>query len=254
MKTPSKLPMDRPSGVAVPWLRRMVPVMVLAAGFAAFFLLELDTYVTFEALRDNRAMLNDYVMRYGALAILAYGAVYALVVAFSLPGGAVMTIAGGFLFGTLVGGATAVVAATVGATALFLVARFALGDLLRGKAGPFVKRMEAGFQDNALNYLLVLRLVPLFPFWLVNLVPAFLGVRTGIYVLGTFFGIIPGTFVYASVGNGLGAVFDAGKSPDLGIIFKPEILLPIVGLALLALVPVAYKKLRARRGPDSASE
>lgn len=235
-------------------VRRLLPIFVLIGGFVVFFALDLDSYVTFDALRDNRAMLHDYVQRYGALTIFAFGLLYAVIVAFSLPGGAVMTIAAGFLFGTVVGGLTAVVAATIGATVLFLVARFALGDLLRGKAGPFVVRMETGFRENALNYLLVLRLIPLFPFWLVNLVPAFLGVRTGTYILGTFLGIIPGTFVFASVGNGLGAVFDAGDTPDLGIIFSADILLPIIGLALLALLPVAYKWFQARSERGSASE
>jgi uncharacterized membrane protein YdjX (TVP38/TMEM64 family) len=231
--------------------RRLLPVFVLIGGFVAFFAFDLDAYVTFEALRDNRAMLHDYVQMYGVLAILAFGGAYVAVVAFSLPGGAVMTIAGGFLFGTLIAGATVVVAATAGATILFLVARYALGDSLRGRAGPFVVRMEEGFRANALNYLLVLRLIPLFPFWLVNLVPAFVGVRTTTYVIGTFLGIIPGTFVYASVGNGLGAVFAAGETPDLAIIFEPEILLPIVGLALLALLPIAYKRFQARRTAGS---
>ena len=107
--------------------------------------------------------------------------------------------------------------------------------------------MEAGFKENALSYLLVLRLVPLFPFWLVNLVPAFLGVALGTYVLGTFLGIIPGSLVFASVGNGLGAVFDAGKTPDLGIIFEPAILGPILALSLLALVPIGYKRIVAKK-------
>jgi len=119
-------------------------------------------------------------------------------------------------------------------------------EVLRRRAGPWISRLEAGFQENALSYLLVLRLVPLFPFWLVNLVPAFLGVPLTTYVLGTFVGIIPGSFVYASVGNGLGSVFDAGGAPDLTIIFEPEILLPIIGLSLLALIPVAYKKLKGK--------
>jgi uncharacterized membrane protein YdjX (TVP38/TMEM64 family) len=233
--------------VKPPVWRRLLPIFVLAAGFAAFFALGLDEYVTFDALRENRAALQEYVGMYGPLALIAFGAVYAAVVACSLPGGAVMTITGGFLFGTVAGGATVVVAATIGATVLFLVARYALGDVLRGRAGPFVARMEEGFRDNALSYLLVLRLVPLFPFWLVNLVPAFLGVRTSTYIVGTFFGIMPGTFVYASVGNGLDAVLEAGETPDLGIIFKPEVIGPIVGLALLALLPVAYKRWHARR-------
>lgn len=254
MDTSAAPPRERQMSAKTALLRRLWPVLLLLAGFVAFFALDLDSFVTFEALRDNRAMLNDYVDMYGALAILVYGAIYAVVVAFSLPGGAVMTIAGGFLFGTLVGGTTVVIAATVGATALFLIARHALGDLLRDKAGPFVARMEAGFSENALSYLLVLRLIPLFPFWLVNLVPAFLGVRTSTYVVGTLVGIIPGTFVYASVGNGLGAVFAAGETPDLGIIFKADILLPIVGLAVLALLPVAYKRWQAQHRPDGAGE
>ena len=122
-----------------------------------------------------------------------------------------------------------------------------IGETLRAKAGPRIRRMEEGFRADALSYLLVLRLIPLFPFWLVNIVPAFLGVPVRTYVLGTFIGIIPGSFVYASVGNGLGAVFEAGGTPDLGIVFTPAILLPIVGLAVLALLPVAYRKYRARR-------
>ena len=102
--------------------------------------------------------------------------------------------------------------------------------------------MEAGFRENALSYLLALRLIPVFPFWLVNLVPALLGVPFRVYLIGTFVGIIPGTFIYASVGDGLGTVFAAGKRPDIDLIFMPEILLPVIGLALLALAPVAYKK------------
>jgi uncharacterized membrane protein YdjX (TVP38/TMEM64 family) len=140
-----------------------------------------------------------------------------------------------------------VIAATVGATIVFLIARTALGDSLRRKAGPGMRRMEAGFRESAFNYLLFLRLIPLFPFWLVNLVPALLGVPLTTYVAATLLGIIPGGLVYASVGNGLGALFDAGGRPDLGIIFEPEIILPILGLAVLAILPVAYKKIRARQ-------
>jgi uncharacterized membrane protein YdjX (TVP38/TMEM64 family) len=167
----------------------------------------------------------------------------------------VATIFGGFLFSTVVDGipgtilaaAIVVIGATVGATALFLAARTGLGEPLRARAGPNLRRMEAGFRENAMSYLLVLRLVPLFPFWLVNLVPAFLGVPLRTYVIGTFFGIMPGTFVYASVGSGLGAILEAGESPDLGIIFKAEILIPLLGLALLALIPVIYKRIKTKR-------
>ncbi|MBT3400987.1 MAG: TVP38/TMEM64 family protein [Rhodospirillaceae bacterium] len=236
-------------------VRRIVPIAVLIAGFVAFFALDLDVFVSLEALKENRETLRMLVSDNGIVAILAFGAIYAVVIAFSLPGGAIMTLTGGFLFGALGGGLVVVVGATVGATALFLIARTAVGDVLRAKAGPFVSKMEDGFRSNALSYLLVLRLIPLFPFWLVNLVPAFLGVSTTTYIIGTFVGIIPGTFVYASVGNGLGALIDAGQDPDLGIIFRPEILGPLIGLAVLALLPVIYKKIQARknRSPSAAS-
>jgi uncharacterized membrane protein YdjX (TVP38/TMEM64 family) len=107
--------------------------------------------------------------------------------------------------------------------------------------------MEEGFREDALSYLLVLRLVPLFPFFLVNLVPAVLGVPLRTYALGTFFGIIPGTFVYCLVGNGLGAIIDKGGEPDIGKIFEPEILSALIGLALLSLIPVVYKRITRAR-------
>ena len=181
------------------------------------------------------------------LAALVFFVVYTLAIALSVPGGAVLTIAGGFMFGSLLASALVVVAATLGATLVFLIAKTALGDPLRARAGPFLKRMEAGFQEDALNYLLVLRLIPLFPFWIVNLVPAFLGVPLGTYVLGTFVGIIPGSFVFASVGAGIGSVLDSGKEFSPASVLTPQILIALIGLAVLALLPVVYKKLKARR-------
>lgn len=231
-------------------LGRMLPLGVLIAALIAFFAFDLDEYVSFEALREHREALATFVESYGIWAGILFIVIYAVSTAVSLPGGAVLTIAGGFLFGTILGSVYVVIGATIGATGLFLAARTAIGDALRARAGPAMKRMEQGFQDNALSYLLVLRLVPLFPFWLVNLVPAFLGVPLSTYVIGTFIGIIPGSFVYASVGNGLGAIFDAGGTPDLKIIFQPDILIPIIGLAVLSLIPVVYKKLKGGgKGP-----
>jgi uncharacterized membrane protein YdjX (TVP38/TMEM64 family) len=226
-------------------LKRLLPLGLLLLAIAAAFGLGLDDYISFEQLERNRAQLLALVDRHPVLAPLAFMLVYAAVIALSVPGGAILTVAGGFLFGVGAGTCYVVIAATAGATVVFLIARTALGDSLRQKAGPAMRRMEAGFRDNALNYLLFLRLIPLFPFWLVNLVPAFLGVPLRTYVVATCIGIIPGSLVYASVGNGLGAVFEAGGTPDLGIIFRPQIMLPIVGLAILALLPVAYKKFKA---------
>lgn len=228
-------------------LKRFVPLVVLVVAIVAFFGLGLHRYLSFETLQQNREALLDFVGQHPWLAPLIFVAVYAAVIALSVPGGAVLTIAGGFLFSTIPATLYVVVGATTGAALVFLIAKTALGDLLRAKAGPRVRRMERGFHENAFSYLLVLRLIPLFPFWLVNIVPAFLGVGLGTYVVATFIGIIPGSFVYASVGNGLGAVFDRGETPDLGIIFEPAIIVPILGLAVLALLPVAHRKFKVRK-------
>jgi uncharacterized membrane protein YdjX (TVP38/TMEM64 family) len=226
-------------------IRRLAPLAVLLVAIGAFFVLGLHDYLSFEALRAHREELLAFVARHPALAPLAFTGLYTAVIALSVPGGAILTITGGFLFGLVPATLYVLVGATAGATIVFLIARTALGESLRARAGPRIRRMEEGFRADALSYLLVLRLIPLFPFWLVNIVPAFLGVPLRTYVLGTFLGIIPGSVVYASVGNGLGAVFEAGGTPDLGIIFKPAILLPIVGLAVLALLPAVYRKVRA---------
>lgn len=228
-------------------VKRLLPLIVLALGLIAFFLFDLDQYVTFDALREHREALIALVDQNAVLAALAYMAVYALAVALSLPGGALLSITCGFLFGTLLGTGMVVVAATAGATALFIIAKTALGDALRGKAGPWMNKMAEGFQENEFSYLLVLRLVPLFPFFVVNLVPAFLGVRLYNYVLATFIGIIPGAFVFNLAGSGLGSILDSGAALSVAGILTTEIKLALFGLAVLALIPVIYKKLKTRR-------
>lgn len=227
-------------------LRRLLPVLILAAGFVLFFVLGFDRYLTLSALAENQAWLKTQVAQNAALTAFAFVTIYAAATAFSVPGGALLSLLGGFLFGTWLGALYAVTGATLGAVAVFLAARTALGDSLREKAGSAIRRMQEGFQENALNYLLVLRLIPIFPFWLVNLVPAFVGVPLRTYIIGTVLGIIPGGVVYASLGNGVGELLAIGEKPNLGIIFAPDILGPILGLAVLAMLPVAYKKWRGR--------
>jgi uncharacterized membrane protein YdjX (TVP38/TMEM64 family) len=243
------------SGAAQPPARfslaRAWPLAALAVAIAAAFALDLDRYLTFEALREHRQTLTAFVAGNMILAALTFGVVYTIAIALSVPGGAVLTIAGGFMFGSIFATLLVVVAATLGATLVFLIAKTALGDPLRARAGPFLKRMEAGFQEDALNYLLVLRLIPLFPFWIVNLVPAFLGVPLRTYVLATSIGIIPGSFVYASVGAGIGSVLDSGQEFSPASVLTPQIVIALVGLALLALLPVAYRKLKARRAAQT---
>ncbi len=225
---------------------RLLPIAVLAAGLAAFVVFDMGHYLSLDLLRENREIFLRWAESHGILAGACFVGIYVLVVACSLPGGALLTIAGGFLFGPALTTLMVVIGATIGATVLFLAARYAFADYLRAKAGPGLRKMEDGFNEDAFSYLLVLRLVPLFPFWLVNLVPALLGMRLGSYILATAIGIIPGTVVFSMVGDGLGSVLEAGDGLDSGILFEPRFLLPVVGLALLALLPVVYKKVKVR--------
>lgn len=226
--------------------QRALILLVLAAGFAAFFVFDLGGYLTLAALRENREALIAAVAAAPVETVLAFALVYIAVVAFSVPAGTVLTLAAGFLFGIVFGAGIVVVSATAGATLVFLAAKTALGEPLRARMGERMRRLERGFAENAFGYLLFLRLVPVFPFFLVNLAPAFLGVRLPTFAAATFLGIIPGTLVYASVGNGLGAVLDAGAQPDAGILLQPEILLPLLGLAILAILPAIVRKFRRR--------
>jgi uncharacterized membrane protein YdjX (TVP38/TMEM64 family) len=223
--------------------RRLLPLGLLVAAGLAFLAIGGGRYLSFAALAENRDWLCGLVQSWGVVAGLLYIAVYAGLVALSVPGAAVLTIAGGFLFGTWLGTLCAVVGATLGATGIFLATRAGLGGLAQ-RAGPLVGRLEAGFRADAFNYLLVLRLVFIVPFWLVNLVPALVGVRLPTFMLATFLGIIPGTFVYASFGNGLG---DVVGEPGLGVLLRPSVIGPIIGLVILALVPVGYKRWRTKR-------
>lgn len=243
--------MPEPSGAKEPWSpRRAAPVLIIAAvALTGAFLLR--DALSFEALRDNRETLIAWRGGNCPLAALSFMAVYVAVVAFSLPGASVMTLAGGFLFGVVAGAGMTVAAATLGATCMFLAARHVFGDALhaqltaQGGKGTLA-RMERGLRANEVSYLFLMRLVPAIPFFAANLAPAFLGVRLRNFVLTTFFGIVPGTVVYTWTGAGLGEVFARGEAPDLGLLFDPVILGPILGLCLLAALPIAIKALRRK--------
>ncbi|NWF36506.1 TVP38/TMEM64 family protein [Mariprofundus sp. KV] len=225
-------------------LKRLMPLILLLLVLGLFLFFDLGRYLSFEALREHRMLLSVWVSEHALLAPLLFMLVYVAVVAFSLPGGLVMTVTGGFLFGAVAGGLYTVVGATVGAVLLFLLAKSSLGDYLLAKAGDSVTRMQKGFADNAMSYMLVLRLVPIFPFFLVNLVPAFLGVPLRVYLIATFFGIMPATFVFALAGSGIGSLLDQGGEISLQGVMTPEILGALFGLALLSLMPVIYKRFR----------
>jgi uncharacterized membrane protein YdjX (TVP38/TMEM64 family) len=220
--------------------RQLVPLAVFAVAAAAFLAFGEERSLSFIALAEHRAWLAGLVARWGVLALLFYIAAYAVLTALSVPGAAILTIAGGLLFGTWLGGLGAILGATLGASVIFLAARAGLAGLV-ARAGPRAARIEAGFRADAFNYLLALRLIPIFPFWLVNLVAGMTGMRLVPYVAATFLGIIPGALVYAGIGNGLGQVA-AGRAPDLAILLRPGVLLPLLALALLALIPVGYRR------------
>jgi len=230
-------------------LRRFWPLAALAGIAAAALALDLHKLISFEALREHRAALTGFVAARQAEAMVLYLGLYAGVVAVSLPGALVLTVAGGFLFGAILGGALAVVAATIGATLVFLVARTALGGALRARAGGALARMREGFKENAFSYLLALRLAPVFPFVLVNVAPAALGVPLRTYVAATALGIVPGTFVYATVGAGLGSVFDRGEAFSAAGVLTPQVVAGFVGLSLLAAAPALVRRFRRSKAP-----
>ena len=232
-----------------PILKRL-PIIVIGivAVLGAYFFRD---YLTFEALANNRESLIAFRDANYFLTVLIFIALYTIVVAFSLPGATILTLAGGFLFFTFPGFLFNVIGATLGATAIFSAARWGfgkqLGAKLEGSEGV-VKKIKDGIDENQWSMLFLIRLVPAIPFFLANLIPAFLEVPLRRFVISTFLGIIPGSVVYTSVGAGLGEVFDAGETPNLGIIFEPHILLPIIGLCVLAVLPIVIKAVRGKKG------
>ena len=227
---------------------RFSPILVLIFGFLLFFLFELDQYLSFRGLKNLQSLLFEWRDANYFISAFSFVCVYSLVSGLSIPFGFWMTIAGGLMFGTFVGGGLSLLGASIGATLLFLSVRFAFTVVPREELGVAFRKMESGFKENQLSYMLILRLVPLFPFWLVNIVPAFLDVSIRAYVLGTFIGMIPGALLFAGVGNGLSVVFKSKNEFDVGAVFTLEFLLPICGLATLLLVQVMYKKFKKSNG------
>ncbi|WP_224813526.1 TVP38/TMEM64 family protein [Hasllibacter sp. MH4015] len=223
-------------------------VIVIGAALAYYFFRD---YLSFQALADNREALIAFRDANYVLTAAVFVLIYALIVAFSLPGATIATLTGGFLFATFPGALFNITGATLGATAIFLAAQTSfgarLGARLEGSEG-LTKRVKDAIDENQWSALFLLRLVPAVPFFMANLIPAFLEVPLRRYVISTFFGIMPGAIVYTSVGAGLGEVFERGETPDLGIIFEPQVLLPILGLCALAALPVILKAVRGKKG------
>jgi len=228
-------------------LRRLPLIVILVVALIGAFTLR--DYLSFETLRENREELIRFRDTNYLMTVLAFMATYIVIVAFSLPGATIATLTGGFLFSTFPGAVFNVISATVGATLIFLAAKWGLGERLAARMEASegkVKRFKEGIDENQWSVLFLIRLVPAVPFFVANLMPALVGVPLSRFVITTFLGIIPGGVVYTSVGAGLGEVFERGTTPDLGIVFEPHILLPILGLCALAALPMLFRLLRKR--------
>ena len=240
------------------WMR-LWPVGLLALGLATLWLAGLGDYLTLDFIIREHAYLATYVNEHLTLAVLTYLALYTVAVAVSFPGASLLTIAGGYLFGAVLGTALTVFAATVGATIIFLAARTSFGAFLREKVDHFAGRFAKGFEENAFSYLFLLRLVPLFPFWLINIVPTLFDVSVRTYVIATALGIIPGTLAYVLLGDGLGATVTTLEAQNpgcaeagtcdigLGLLLTPGPLIAMAALCIVAVIPLVVKKLRARQ-------
>lgn len=231
--------------------KRFAPILVILAGLGAGYLFGLHEFLSFESLVEHRDSLMLRVMENIYLSSLIYVGLYIVAVAFSFPAASLLTIIGGFLFGWLLGGTLTAIGATIGATIIYLAARTAMGDFLKKMAGPGVAKLADGFRDNAFSFLLVLRLAPIFPFFAMNIAPALFNVPVRTYIVATFIGILPGTYAYAYLGQGLDSVIlsarEAGRDVALTDLVTPELTIAFAALALVAAIPFVVKKLRAGR-------
>lgn len=241
--------------------RRGLPILLAVLGLGLAWLLGLGDYLSLESIADHRMSLKAFVAAHLLLAILAYVLAYVVATVFLLPGAALLTVLGGFLFGWWLGGLVTVVAATAGATLIFTIARSSFGDFLVKRGGGLVCRIMRGFEADAFSYLLFLRLVPLFPFFLVNVATALCRVRTRTFLLATLLGIVPGTFAYATLGSGLNSIIAAEASiydrclalaPASGCaldvspaaLLTPELVAAFLMLGAISLLPPIFKRLK----------
>jgi len=224
---------------------RVVLALLFAAAVAAFFALGGYRYLSLDTIKDNRDALLAFTQAHHAQALAIAFAVYVAAAAFSLPGGLLLSLTCGFLFGRWAGTVLVVLAATIGATLLFVAARYVFADAARKRLGALGEKINAGFTRNAFSYMLFLRLVPAFPFFLVNLAPAFTSIPLRTFVLATFIGIIPGTFVFVNLGETLGRI------DSLQGLVSWETLGAFALLGILALVPVVVRRRSSRTAVDT---
>lgn len=227
-------------------LKQWMPLSILILILFVFLHSDFRHQLSFEQLKNHQSQLLTWTNQHLFSAVWVYVGIYVLAVAVSLPGAVFITLAGGFLFGPVLGFSLVVFSATIGATILFFAVKTSFGQWISTHAQGAIQAMRSGFQNHAFSYLMFLRFIPIFPFWLVNIVPAMLGVKPSIFILATFIGIMPGSAVYVWVGSGLSYVFAQDEAPNLSLIRQPEILYPFIALGLLSLVPIVVQKIRKK--------
>lgn len=226
---------------------RWLPLGLLVLCMFLFFYFQLYHYLNFKSIREHRQLYVEWTHENYLLAVCGFLLLYCLIIAISIPGAIVFTFASGFLFGTWWGTLYVLIGETIGCTFTFLAVKISLGEWVERKAGKWVKKMESEFRKNAFNYIMTLRLIPILPFWLVNIAAALVKVRLLTFVSSTFLGIIPLTVIYVSLGHSLGIIFDNQDAPNLEILLQPHIFLPLVGLSIFAMLPVLYQYVKKQK-------
>jgi uncharacterized membrane protein YdjX (TVP38/TMEM64 family) len=226
--------------------RRLIPPAILLVLIGAVWVLGVTDRLSWSGLAEYQTSLNSWVAAHPALAPCLFVLIYTASVTLSLPQAGLLTLIGGLLFGTAAGGTLAVAGATIGAVLLFLIARSAFAEPLARRGGAALGKLREELRRNGFAYLLAIRLVPVVPFWLVNLAAALCGMQLRQFAIATLIGIMPATFITASIGAGVGGVLARGEKPDFGVLVSWPVLGPLLALAALSLTPVLWRKWRAR--------
>lgn len=218
-------------------------LVFLLITFCGFFYFDLHHYLTFNTIRTYHAQAQEWTVLHYLPAVSLYVLTLTVLIACGIPCATILTLLGGFLFGTIAI-LYAILGITFGGILLFFAIRTAFGARIAEKSTGWVKKLEHGFQQNAFSYLLMLRLVPILPCWIINVSAGALNVRVNTFVGATVIGIFPATIIYVMVGRGLDKFFSAEQSPNLSMVLTPSIFFPLLGLAILSLFPVFYKVLK----------
>ena len=226
---------------------RFGPIVLLLVVVAILLRSGLLGRLSLDGLRESRGELLAFVHAHPLESLLVYIVVYVTAVALSLPSALILTLTGGFLFGPWLGGSTAAVGCTLGATVVFLIARLTAGDAMEARTGPRVRALADEIKKDAFFYLLTLRLIPVMPFWLTNVAAGLIAIRASTFFTATLIGIWPVAVIYAGVGSGLGSLFDSGQPLSVHSLITPKVLLPLAGLAVLSVLPILYQRRRSRR-------